>query len=105
MEKATSHFLAPSAVATAKRELFLLAARTLADRGGQDLGDRFTSLVGQLAITDDTWVRSLIDWTRRQPALRWAGCRPNCSIGGGGTPASSRQTRQASAALLRAAVA
>jgi hypothetical protein len=65
----TPHPLAPS-VTTAKKELFLLAARTLADDGAQDPGDRFASLVGQLAATEAPWVRGLIDWTRRQPALR-----------------------------------
>jgi hypothetical protein len=65
----TPHPLAPS-VTTAKKELFLLAARTLADDGAQDPGDRLASLVGQLAVTEAPWVRGLIDWTRRQPALR-----------------------------------
>ncbi|GII42088.1 TROVE domain-containing protein [Planotetraspora phitsanulokensis] len=65
----TPHPLAPS-VTTAKKELFLLAARTLADNGAQAADDRFVSLVDQLAVTEAAWVRGLIEWARRQPALR-----------------------------------
>ncbi|GAA1308236.1 RNA-binding protein [Planotetraspora silvatica] len=65
----TPHPLAPS-ITTAKKELFLLAARTLADDSAQDPGDRFASLVDQLAVNEAPWIRGLIDWTRRQPALR-----------------------------------
>jgi hypothetical protein len=77
--------------------LFLLAARTLADRDAQDLGDRVASLVGQLAFADDTWVRGLIDWTRPQPALRWFGIAIAVEFvharlaAGLGTPGESRE--------------
>ncbi|GAA4585944.1 TROVE domain-containing protein [Planotetraspora phitsanulokensis] len=93
----TPHSLAPSAVSTAKRELFLLAARGLADGDAQDPGDRFAALTGQLTVADDTWVRALIDWTRRQPALRWFGIALTVEFvhartaAGLGTPGETRE--------------
>ncbi|GAA4557368.1 TROVE domain-containing protein [Planotetraspora kaengkrachanensis] len=93
----TPHSLAPSAVTTAKRELFLLAARALADGDARDLGDRFAALTGQLAIAEDTWVRALIDWTRRQPALRRLGIALTVEFvhartaAGVGTPGETRE--------------
>ncbi|MBF8188035.1 hypothetical protein ITP53_20300 [Nonomuraea sp. K274] len=66
----TSQPLVPQAVTTARKELFLLAARSLADaRAAREPGDRLASLVGTLA-TDDAWMGSFLGWARRQPALR-----------------------------------
>ncbi|MFF5209185.1 hypothetical protein [Streptosporangium sp. NPDC000396] len=65
----TPQFLAPAAVETARKELFLLAARALADKGAQEPGDRLASLVGGL-VTDDAWLRGFLGWTRERPALR-----------------------------------
>ncbi|WP_431930030.1 TROVE domain-containing protein [Nonomuraea jabiensis] len=65
----TPQSLVPQAVTTARKELFLLAARALADRRAQEPGDRLASLVATLAA-DDTWMRGFIGWARRRPVLR-----------------------------------
>ncbi|TDD33378.1 TROVE domain-containing protein [Nonomuraea terrae] len=59
----------PSVVTAARSELFLLAARALADRRAREPGDRLAGLVATLAA-DDAWMSAFIGWTRRQPALR-----------------------------------
>lgn len=55
--------------ATARKELFLLTARALADTHAQEPGDRLAALVGGL-VDDEAWVRGLIGWTKDHPALR-----------------------------------
>lgn len=44
--------LVPAAVETSRRELFLLAARALADAGAREPDDRLASLAGDLAADD-----------------------------------------------------
>jgi hypothetical protein len=65
----TPHSLASAAMETTRKELFLLAARAMADKQAQEPGDRLTSLVGRLASTDDAWLTGFIGWTRQQSAL------------------------------------
>ncbi|GHE38220.1 RNA-binding protein [Streptosporangium violaceochromogenes] len=59
----------PAAVETSRRELFLLAARALADAGAREPDDRLAPLARDLAA-DDAWLRGLLGWARRRPALR-----------------------------------
>lgn len=59
-----------SAMITARKELFLLAARALAGPpAGADPGDRLASLTAAL-VTDEIWVRAFLGWARRQAPLR-----------------------------------
>ncbi len=71
-----THEGAPGYARDAKSELFLLAVAHLGDGSfyekAQDRNDRFTALVGQVAVEDPEWTGKFIPWLRDSAGMRTA---------------------------------
>lgn len=61
---------AQAGVETARKEMFLLVARALADGRARVPAGRFAELAVRLATTDDAWLAGLIGWMGRHDVLR-----------------------------------
>ncbi|MFI6503960.1 hypothetical protein [Nonomuraea typhae] len=85
----------------ARKELFLLAARALADEQAREPGDRLATLVTDLA-EDVTWMRAFLGWAREQPALRGFARAATVELIGAGRVTNAEARQMVNEALTRA---
>ncbi|MEV4899061.1 hypothetical protein AB0K48_58030 [Nonomuraea sp. NPDC055795] len=85
----------------ARKELFLLAARALADEQAREPGDRLATLVTGLA-EDVAWMRDFLGWAREQPALRGFALATTVELVGAGRVTNAEARQLVNEALVRA---